>query len=157
MNRIVWRSLLVGWVALVSSASMALDEMKPPGATWQAEQSSEVLRAQQAYQGRVNASGGIPVDTDPSEASTRIRADQKAAATLTRATVQQRAKQNLIKAVARTEGKASRNWTPWWVAAVMLALGTFGAVSLKNWFARHAPAMPVAQKRRRSDKDNRML
>lgn len=157
MNRILWRSLLVGWLALVSSASMALDEMKPPGATWQAEQSSEVLRAQQAYQGRVNASGGIPMDTEPSEASSRISADQKAAATLTRAAVQQRAKQNLIQAEARTEGKSGRNWTPWWVAAVMLALGTFGTVSLKNWFARNAPAMPVTRKRRRSDRINRML
>lgn len=143
------KKLLTLIVVIASVASAwAIHEDRPPGAEFHQEQSADIVAAQQAYAGRVDSSGGVPLRTEPKPAS-GFNNSKSAAANLNQANRRQKAVENLKAADQRMKNQSQRKGQPWWFAAVLVGLGVLGWVGFRDYMVKSVPAMPVLKKRRK--------
>ncbi len=138
--------------ALIASMSFALHEDRPPGAKFQMEQSSETVAQQQAYQGRIDAAGGVPIREGEQRAN-KPATSKDAASMLSNVARKKTAAKNLEVADKRIGAKPTSSGKPWWFALLLVGFGVVGFVGIKDWFGKNIPAMPVQKKRKRGPGD----
>lgn len=131
-------------VTLLAGA-WAIQEDRPDGATFHLEQTSEQVAAQQAYQGRIDASGIVPI-REEEKRSIPLSQDQSANAALSIADRRQQGAENLKLADERVKNPSRKKPSPWWFAFILVGMGLVGYVTLKDWANKNIPAMPSMKK-----------
>ncbi len=145
----IMKKSLVALIALFAvQLSFGIEEDRPEGAAWQPEQSAEALASQQAYQGRIDQSGRIPIRAEERE-SGPMNNEKAATSALTAAARREEATKNLVAADSRRKQPDAQKRSPWWFAILLVGIGVIGYAGAKDWMSKNVPAMPEATKRRR--------
>ncbi len=145
----IMKKSLVALIALFAvQSSFGINRDRPDGAAWQPEQSAEALASQQAYQGRIDQSGRIPIRAEEQETGP-MNNEKSAKSALTAAARREEATKNLVAAESRRKQPVPQKRSPWWFAILLVGIGAIGFAGAKDWMTKNVPAMPEATKRRR--------
>ncbi|MBL8060485.1 MAG: hypothetical protein JNK63_07210 [Chthonomonas sp.] len=137
------QSILVLTLAIAgTNSAWALHEDPPEGAEFKLERSQEQVAQEQAYQGRVDASGVVPIRTEE-QANLENRKDDSAKGALSAADRMAQGAKNLQAAEAALKNKSEkRGGSPWWFFALLAGVGLMAYVSIKDWMSKNIPDMP---------------
>ena len=138
LNKLVALGLAFAFVG----TAWGLHEDPPAGAEFHLERSQEQVAQEQAYQGRLDASGAVPIRTEESR-NLESRKDDSAKGALSAAERMAQGAKNLQAAEERLKEKsAPRGTSPWWFFALLAGVGLMAYVGIKDWMTKNIPDMP---------------
>lgn len=129
------------------ATAWGIQEDPPAGAEFRLEQSQEQVAQQQAYQGRVDASGAVPIRTEETK-DVPLSRDAKAKADLSQAERMAQGSANLKAAEERlhNKGGTKSSPSPLWFLALLAGAGLMAYVGVKDWMSKNIPDIPAKRR-----------
>ena len=136
-------------LAAAFTFSYGIVQGAPAGSEFHLEQNNETLAAQQQYQGRIESSREVPMNTNPTEAKPIYSTAERAQQTVAIQEQRDQARANLKKAdtqIKKEEEPANKSYI--WIVFVMLAAAV---VSIGYYYAdKLTPNAPEKKFKRKS-------
>ncbi len=142
------KHLIIG-IAVFAGATSAwgIHEDRPAGTEFKLEESQEQVAQEQAYQGRLEASGAVPIRTQEQE-DIKVSKEASAKAALSAADRMAQGSENLKKAEEgmKAAGQNRKGSSQWWFFALLAGVGLMAYVGIKDWMSKNIPDMPTKRR-----------
>lgn len=142
------KHLIIGIAAFAGATSAwGIHEDRPAGTEFKLEQSQEQVAQEQAYQGRLEASGAVPIRTQEQE-DIKVSKEASAKAALSAADRMAQGSENLKKAEEgmKAAGTNRKSSSQWWFFALLAGVGLMAYVGIKDWMSKNIPDMPAKRR-----------